>query len=341
MPELQKELIIDEEFRALIRPLTNDEYRMLEESILHDGCREPLVIWKGIILDGHNRYKICSRWDLPYRTTELQVSCREEAMSWICANQLGRRNLSEEMRRYLIGKRYEIEKQIKRNNNHPIWEPIKKPDGTEPSAQELYDAGGRSSDYRARMKNPTAERIGDEYHISHGTVEKYGRYSRAVDTIAEVSPELAPQILNGSFKVSQDNIIALSKLDSQNMHRYARQLQSSPDEPYLRYLDTRKKLSGMAPSGRPPGRPSIAPAKPRQPQMPIHIGIKNMPEYNPDAEVTGLTLTVPSWGSSIYRVLNQSDLHNITPQARDKLVVALSELQKAIEALLKAVEGVT
>lgn len=337
MPDLQKDLIVDEEFQTLIRPLTSEEYRLLEESILRDGCREPLTIWKNTILDGHNRYKICKRWDLPYRTTELQVSCREEAMSWICANQLGRRNLSEEMRRYLIGKRYEMEKQIQRNNNRPIWEPIKKPDGTELSAQELYDAGGHLKHYTVRMKNPTAERIGSEYHISHGTVEKYGRYSRAVDTISDVSPELAPQILNGTLKVSQDNLIALSKLDSQNMHRYARQLQASPEEPYSRYLDTRKKLSSMAP----PPRPPINPTKAKPPQMPIRTGIKNMPEYNPDAEVTGLTLTVPSWGSSIYRVLNKSDLRSITPQARDKLVVALSELQKAVEALLKAIEGVT
>ena len=187
------------------------------------------------------------------------------------------------------------------------------------------------------MKNPTAERIGSEYHISHGTVEKYGRYSRAVDTISDVSPELTPQILNGTLKVSQDNLIALSKLDKQNMHRYARQLQSSPEEPYSRYLDTRKKLSDMAS----PPHPPVTPAKVKPPQMPIHTGIKNMPEYNPDAEVTGLTLTVPSWGSSIYRVLNKSDLQNTTPLARDKLVVALSELQKAVEALLKAIEGVT
>lgn len=338
MPDSQKDLIIDEEFQALIRPLTSEEYSLLEESILRDGCREPIITWKGIIVDGRNRYMICRRWDRPFRTTEKEFASREEAMSWICANQLGRRNLSDEMRKYLIGKRYEIEKDIRRINNRPIWEPIKKQDGTELSAQDLYDAGGRLRDYRARMKNPTAERIGADYHISHGTVEKYGRYSRAVDTISEVSPELAPQILEGSLKVSHDNLIALSKLDSQNMHRYARQLQAPPDGPYLRYMDSRKRLSGMA---SPTGSPPSSLTKPRQPQIPIHTGIKNMPEHNPDAEVTGLTLTVPSWGSSIYRVLNQSDLRSTTPQARDKLVVALSELQKAIEALLKAIEGVT
>ena len=338
MTDLPNELIIDEEFSSLIRPLTNEEYRMLEENILRDGCREPITVWKGIILDGHNRYRICKRWDLPFRTTELKVSDRDAAMSWICANQLGRRNLSEEMRKYLIGKRYEIEKNIRRRENRPIWEPIKKPDGSVPSAQELHDAGGQSSRFRSLMKNPTAERIGEEYHISHGTVEKYARYTRAVDCIAEVSPELAPQILNGAFKVSHDNIVALSKLDSQNMHRYARQLQADPGEPYLRYLDTRKRLSGIAQT---PAHPNAQAAKPRQPQIPIHTGIKKMPEYNPDAEVTGLTLTIPTWGTSIHRVLNQSDLRNITPQARDKLVLALSDLQKAIEDLMSAIKGVT
>lgn len=338
MPDKLYELIVDDEFSSLIRPLTSEEYRLLEENILRDGCREPITIWKGIILDGHNRYRICKRWDLPYRTTELNVSSRDEAMSWICANQLGRRNLSEEMRKYLIGKRYEIEKRILRREKRPIWEPVKKPDGSDPSAQELYEAGSHSSRFGSVMKNPTAESIGEEYHISHGTVEKYGRFSRAVDSIAEVSPELAPQILNGSFKVSHENIIALSKLDSQNMHRYARQLQSSPDEPYLRYLDTRKRLTGMQP---PPARPNAQTAKARQPQMPIRTGIKKLPEYNPDAEVTGLTLTIPTWGTSIHRVLNQSDLHNITPQARDKLILALSDLQKAIEDLMSAIKGVT
>ena len=61
MPDLQRDLRVDEEFQALIRPLTDDEYQTLEESIRREGCREAIVIWKGIILDGHNRYKICKK----------------------------------------------------------------------------------------------------------------------------------------------------------------------------------------------------------------------------------------------------------------------------------------
>ena len=79
MCDLQKDLIIDEEFQDLIRPLTNEEYRLLEESILKDGCRDPIIIWQGIIVDGKNRYMICRQWDKPYKTTEKQFSCREEA----------------------------------------------------------------------------------------------------------------------------------------------------------------------------------------------------------------------------------------------------------------------
>ena len=76
MEDLQKDLATDDEFSALIRPLTNDEYHTLEESLLREGCREAIIIWNGIIVDGHNRYKICKRWDLPFRTAEKQFSCR-------------------------------------------------------------------------------------------------------------------------------------------------------------------------------------------------------------------------------------------------------------------------
>lgn len=330
MSDSQRDLIIDEQFQRLIRPLSSEEYKLLEENILRDGCREPLTIWQGIILDGHNRYKICKHWNLPFTTTELQVPGRDEAMSWICTNQLGRRNLSEEMRRYLIGKRYDIEKQIQYRNDLPIQEPTKKPSSSE---NKLYDADGHLLNFRVRRKNPTAERLGEEYHITHGTVQRYSQYSRAVDTIADVSPDLAPQILNGSLKVPLDKLIALSKLDAMNMHRYVRKLQSPQDESNLRYIDTRRRLSELA---IPPPHTPVNSTKPRPAQVPIHTGIKNMPEYNPDAEVTGLTLTIPSWGSSIHRVLNQIDLQKITPHARDKLIIALSNLQEVIESLLNA-----
>ena len=101
-----RELNIDREFRDLIRPLMKDEYRFLEENLLADGCREPITVWKGVIVDGHNRYEICNRLGIPFSTQERHFDNREEAVIWICSNQLGRRNISDEARKYLIGKRY-------------------------------------------------------------------------------------------------------------------------------------------------------------------------------------------------------------------------------------------
>ena len=87
------EITIDPEFKALIRPHKSDELRQLEENILRDGCREPLVVWNGILIDGHNRHEICTRNGLSFETVQMVFNDREAAELWIIQNQLGRRNL--------------------------------------------------------------------------------------------------------------------------------------------------------------------------------------------------------------------------------------------------------
>lgn len=86
-------LTIDDEFKNLIPPLTADEYRGLEESILAEGCRDSLIAWHGILVDGHNRYEICEKYGLPFNVTETDFETREAVIEWIIKNQLGRRNL--------------------------------------------------------------------------------------------------------------------------------------------------------------------------------------------------------------------------------------------------------
>lgn len=88
-------LIIDQEFKSLIPPLTADEYMRLEENIKADGCRDALVIWNGTIIDGHNRYKICQENKIPFKTTEMTFTDRNESIVWMLQNQLGRRNLND------------------------------------------------------------------------------------------------------------------------------------------------------------------------------------------------------------------------------------------------------
>ena len=85
---------VDSEFQSLVPPLTLAEFSQLEASIVAEGCRDALVVWRGVVLDGHNRYDICMRHEIPFETTELELPDRDAAKIWIIRNQFGRRNLS-------------------------------------------------------------------------------------------------------------------------------------------------------------------------------------------------------------------------------------------------------
>jgi 16S rRNA G966 N2-methylase RsmD len=85
---------IDPEFKALIPPLSKEEREQLELNIKADGCRDPLVLWCGTLIDGHNRHEICERHDIDYAVVEHDFKDRDEAKAWIIQNQFGRRNLT-------------------------------------------------------------------------------------------------------------------------------------------------------------------------------------------------------------------------------------------------------
>ncbi len=88
------EIKIDKEFKELIPKIGYEEFLGLEESIKKEGCRDPLVTWNSILLDGHNRYKICKAHEITFKTKEIKIESREQAILWIINNQLGRRNIS-------------------------------------------------------------------------------------------------------------------------------------------------------------------------------------------------------------------------------------------------------
>jgi predicted transcriptional regulator len=86
---------IKKEYKTLIPPLSPEEYQYLEENILKDGVREPLVVWGDILIDGHNRYEICQKHGITYKTVNKDFESDEEAERWIILNQFGRRNLTK------------------------------------------------------------------------------------------------------------------------------------------------------------------------------------------------------------------------------------------------------
>ena len=92
----QREITIDEEFAQLLPELTENECRLLEESVLAHGIQSPLVVWaeKGLLMDGHQRYRLAQKHGLQFDTVELRFGCRAEARIWIRNNQLARCNLT-------------------------------------------------------------------------------------------------------------------------------------------------------------------------------------------------------------------------------------------------------
>ena len=88
-------MCIRDRYKTLIPPLSPEEYQYLEENILKDGVREPLVVWGDILIDGHNRYEICQKHGITYKTVNKDFESDEEAERWIILNQFGRRNLTK------------------------------------------------------------------------------------------------------------------------------------------------------------------------------------------------------------------------------------------------------
>ena len=80
-------------FENCIASLSQSEYENLKQSLLQDGCRDAIVTWNGIILDGHNRYRICEENGIPYKTIEMSFEDEEHAHLWMVKNQLARRNI--------------------------------------------------------------------------------------------------------------------------------------------------------------------------------------------------------------------------------------------------------
>jgi N6-adenosine-specific RNA methylase IME4 len=165
MPHVFDDIQINAEFAALIPPLSAEERQQLEENIVeHGGARDPLVVWaskgKLTLIDGHNRYEICTRLELPFDVHEMRFKSTDEARHWIVKNQLGRRNLTADSFTYLLGLDYKLEKsQGKRN-----------------------DLTCDQNDHKLK----TAERLGKEHGVSPATVRRAEKFYDEV----EKTPEL-------------------------------------------------------------------------------------------------------------------------------------------------------
>ena len=300
--EERKILQIDQEFKELIPPLSKEEFNLLEENILKFGCIDPICTWNNTIIDGHNRYSICTKHNLKFNIQAFNFELREEAKDWICANQLGRRNISDETRKYLIGKRYEMEKILL---NNP---------GGKNQYSKIYKENEEIKEERDRIHRPvTAIKLGKEYNVSTRTVLTYANYSKAIDKLNTEEPDLTQKILNGEIKVPQNQVIRISKLSPKiknKIQKYLKKETNSTD-----YLIKTKTVANEK-----------------------KYKIKEMPEYDPNAELVSLSFTIPSWIESLDRVLSLSKYKTATKDVKNKVKKELHNLEFSIGTMLLALE---
>jgi len=156
-------VVIDEQFRDLIPPLADDERAHLRQSIVDEGCREPITVWQEkpciqVIIDGHNRHDICKELDVPFDVRPVEFGGRDDVTLWMINNQLGRRNLSPADFKLLIGRKYNATKKAR---------------------------GGDYTSNRAKDQNDpkldTADAIADEHGVSAPTVKRAAKLAQKVD----------------------------------------------------------------------------------------------------------------------------------------------------------------
>lgn len=195
------ELRIDQEFESKIPPLTEEEFKQLEENILEEGIvYSPIIAWKGFIVDGHNRYRVIQKHpDIRYSTLEKEFDNKIQAIIWICKNQLGRRNLTEPQKKYLLGKRYEAEKMLHGYNG-------------ESQSRDYNGQFHRSSQNgNSGGSGRTAKQLAQETHTSRNTILRAHEYSRGVDAADEVVPGIKKEILSEGIKPSEKEVMAIAK----------------------------------------------------------------------------------------------------------------------------------
>ena len=188
-------LTIDPEFEGKIPPLREEELKQLEENILADGVViNPLITWDGVIVDGHNRYRILQKHpEIQFTTYEKKFPDRYAAIAWICKNQLGRRNLTSQQFKYLLGQQYGAEKVCH--------------GGDRKSSQS------KSSVQNEHLieKEKTSQRIAKENNVSASFVRRSEYFAQGVDAADEVQPGIKQEILSGSIKPTEKAVAAIAK----------------------------------------------------------------------------------------------------------------------------------
>jgi hypothetical protein len=185
MINVGKSLVVLREIREYIIPLNEEEAAQLEQNILKEGCREPLIVWERqdgqlILVDGHNRFKICEKNGIPFKIKKVAFKDLDEVKMWMIDNQMGRRNLTGDQVCYYRGLRYLSQKKKK--------------------------GGYDNVRLKGQGEQNTSVILAAQFNISESTIKRDARFAEGLEIISRSNPLLKTKILMGRVKVKKADI---------------------------------------------------------------------------------------------------------------------------------------
>jgi len=316
------QLKIDPEFQSKIPPLQFEEEQQLEQNIIAEGrLLNPIITWNGYILDGHTRYRILKKHGfIKFEVEEIQLANKYEALAWICKNQLGRRNLSPERKKFLLGKEYESTKLA-------VGAPLGSKHGIRKCGQNDH----------IFTESRTCQRIASEHGVGEKTVRRAEKYSQGIDAAEEAVPGAQEEILTGRIKATDAQIAALPAIPKEERPAILDELRKEKGK------RNENLLSRLKPE-RPP--PKSAPPKPPEPpQNEEPAAPEPVTPSPPEEEIEPASNGPPSFLQSIQghkRHLSEEDKArlkaSVDARYQDKAAatgsIMLCELQGATEEFI-------
>jgi len=176
---------IDPEFKSLIPLLLEEERLQLEQNIVSSGvCRDAIVLWDGVVVDGHNRLEICMKHGIEFKIAEIEFPCREDAKVWILENQLGRRNLTDAARIEVALSKAELLREKARRNQSRAG--IDRQRGV-----QLLSKTSKSPNEPLHVQKTLANEAG----VSEGTLYNYMQIKQ------NAGPKLLSRVQSGEIKI--------------------------------------------------------------------------------------------------------------------------------------------
>ncbi len=217
---ITQKIVIQEEFRTLIPPLSQEEYQKLEQNIITDGCRDSLILWDNdseyILIDGHNRFKICTENNIKFNVYLVKFANADAAKDWMLDNQLGKRNISDETKSYLRGMQYTREKKKLGENQFTMEKTANTP------------------------AKSTAERLGEVHKVSEQTIKRDEKYAIILNKVTKENKNLRWNILNKTIPISKNIIMSWGEESDEQLEEFGRLLENG--EPLHKIKPIKEKI---------------------------------------------------------------------------------------------------